>query len=229
MDVDNTGGTCDGTVYAVFGDTSSSASASDIFVSRSTNGGASWQTPVKVNDDATSRTQFHPFLVVDQSNGQVVVAWHDARNDSNNRKVDFFTARSTDCGQTFQTNVQASAASSEFNNSGISYSDMNTTDNSNANPNQYGEYLGLDAQNCKAYMAWTDTRHYFPSSSTESQEENLGFSDGRLRVRHGRSGLRQQRGRDGGDLRRHRPERRLLHRLRLHRWHPRLQLHLRRL
>ena len=176
VDVDNSGGSCDGTLYAVFGDTSSSAATADIYVSRSTNGGSSWSSPVKVNDDATSRTQFHPFLVVDQSNGQVVVAWHDARNDSGNDAVDFYTARSTDCGLSFQTNIQASAASSEFNNSSISYSDMFTSDNPNANPNQYGEYLGLDAQNCKAYLAWTDTRHYYPSFSSESQEENVGFS-----------------------------------------------------
>ncbi len=180
VDVDNTGGTCDGTLYATFGDTSSStasANTADVYVARSTNGGATWSAPVKVNDDGLpGNVQFHPFLVVDPSNGQVVVAWHDARNDTNNRKVDFFVARSTDCGQTFQANQKVSAASSEFNNSTISSSDENTTDNPNANPNQYGEYLGLDARNCKAYLSWTDTRHYFPSFTTESQAENLGFA-----------------------------------------------------
>ncbi len=180
IDVDNSGGACDGTLYAAFGDLTSSSSSvntADVYVSRSTNGGASWSTPVKVNDDGLSnRIQFHPFLVVDQSNGQVVVAWHDARNDSNNRKVDYYVARSTDCGQTFSANQQVSAPTSEFNNSSISYSDENTSDNPNANPNQYGEYLGLDAQNCKAYMSWTDTRHYFPSYTSESQAENLGFA-----------------------------------------------------
>lgn len=180
VDVDNSGGACDGTLYAAFGDlatSSSNVNTADVYVARSTNGGATWSTPVKVNDDGLpGNIQFHPFLVVDQSNGQVVVAWHDARNDPGNDAVDFFTARSTDCGQTFQTNVQASAPSNEFNNNTISFSDMNTTDNPNRNPNQYGEYLGLDAQNCKAYMAWTDTRHYFPSFTTESQEENLGFT-----------------------------------------------------
>ncbi len=180
VDVDNSGGACDGTLYAAFGDTSSgsaSANTADVYVSRSTNGGTSWSTPIKINDDGLSNSaQFHPFLVVDQSNGQVVVAWHDARNDTNNRKVDFYTARSTDCGQTFSANQKVSAASSEFNNSGISYSDENTSDNPNANPNQYGEYLGLDAQNCKAYLSWTDTRHYYPSFTSTSQAENLGFA-----------------------------------------------------
>jgi len=180
IDVDNSGGACDGTLYATFGDlatSSSNVNTADVYVARSTNGGASWSSPVKVNDDGLANSiQFHPFLVVDQSTGDVVVAWHDARNDTGNDAVDFYTARSTDCGLSFETNVQVSAASSEFNNSGISWSNMFTGDNPNANPNQYGEYLGLDARSCKAYLAWTDTRHYFPSFTSESQEENLGFA-----------------------------------------------------
>ncbi len=178
IDVDNSGGACDGTLYATFGDyTSGGATETDIWVTKSTNGGTTWSAPVKVNDDGLAgRTQFHPFLQVDQSNGHVVVAWHDARNDANNRKVDFYTARSTNCGVSFEANVQASQPTSEFNNSGISYTDENTSDNPNRNPNQYGEYLGLDVKNGKAYIAWTDSRHFYPGSSTNAQKENLGFA-----------------------------------------------------
>lgn len=178
IDVDNSGGACDGTLYATYGDfTSGGATETDIWVTRSTNNGATWGTPVKVNDDGlANRTQFHPFLQVDQSNGSVVVGWHDARNDANNRKVDYYVARSTNCGVSFEANVKASANSAEFNNSGISYSDENTTDNPNRNPNQFGEYLGLDVKNGKAYMAWVDTRHFYPGSSTNAQKENLGFA-----------------------------------------------------
>jgi hypothetical protein len=130
-----------------------------------------------VNDDGlTGRTQFHPFAQVDQSNGHVVVAWHDARNDANNRKVEIFAARSTNCGVSFEANVQASQPSSEFNNSGISYTDENTTDNPNGNPNQFGEYMGLDVAGGKAHIAWTDTRHFYPGSSTNAQKENVGFA-----------------------------------------------------
>jgi subtilisin-like proprotein convertase family protein len=178
IDVDNSGGACDGTLYATYGDyTSGGATETDIWVTRSTNGGTTWSAPVKVNDDGLAgRTQFHPFLQVDQSNGSVVVAWHDARNDANNRKVEIFTTRSTNCGVSFEANTKASQASAEFNNSGISYSDENSTDNPNRNPNQYGEYMGLDVKNGKAYMAWVDTRHFYPGSSTNAQKENLGFA-----------------------------------------------------
>jgi len=178
VDVDNSGGACDGTLYATFGDfTAGGATETDIWVAKSTNGGTTWSAPVKVNDDGLAgRTQFHPFLQVDQSNGNVVVAWHDARNDPNNRKVEIFTSRSTNCGVSFEANTKASQPSAEFNNSGISYTDENTTDNPNRNPNQYGEYMGLDVKNGKAYMAWVDTRHFYPGSSTNAQKENVGFA-----------------------------------------------------
>ncbi len=178
VDVDNSGGACDGTLYATFSDwTSGGATETDVWVSRSTNNGASWSAAVKVNDDGlAARTQFHPFLQVDQSNGNVVVVWHDARNDANNRRVDYYASRSTNCGVSFEANTKASQNSTEFNNSGISYTDENTTDNPNRNPNQYGEYLGLDVKNGKAYMAWTDSRHFYPGSSTNAQKENVGFA-----------------------------------------------------
>jgi subtilisin-like proprotein convertase family protein len=178
VDVDNSGGACDGRLYATFGDyTSGGATETDVWIVRSTDNGATWSSAVKVNDDGLAgRTQFHPTLQVDQSNGNVVVGWHDARNDANNRKVEPFLARSTNCGVSFEANVKASAVSSEFNNSGITYTDENTTDNPNRNPNQYGEYLGLDVKSNKAYMAWVDTRHFYPGSSTNAQKENLGFA-----------------------------------------------------
>lgn len=178
IDVDNSGGPCDGTLYATFSDwTTGGANENDVWVSRSTNGGTTWSAPVKVNDDGLAgRTQFHPFLQVDQSNGHVVVSWHDTRNDINNRRVDYYAARSTNCGVSFEANVKASQPSTEFNNSGISYTSENTTDNPNRNPNQYGEYMGLDVKNGKAYLAWVDSRHFFPGSATNPQKENVGFA-----------------------------------------------------
>lgn len=177
--VDNSGGACDGHLYATYTDhgVGGNVNDADIWVRKSTNGGASWSAAVKVNDDGlANRVQFHPFLQVDQSNGNVIVAWHDARNDAGNDAVDFYVARSVNCGASFEPNIKASGASPEFNNSGISASNMNSAGNPNYNPNQYGEYLGLDVLNGKAYVAWSDTRHYFPGSTTNTQKDNLGFA-----------------------------------------------------
>jgi hypothetical protein len=177
--VDNSGGACDGRLYVSFTDhaAGSNVNSADVFVTQSANGGASWSAPVKINDDGLAgRAQFHPFLQVDQSNGNVVAAWQDTRNSAANNALDFFAARSTNCGASFEANVQASQASTEFNNSTISSTTHNSAANPNYNPNQTGEYMGLDVLAGKAYLAWCDTRHYFPGSTTEPQRDNLGFA-----------------------------------------------------
>jgi hypothetical protein len=175
--IDNSGGSCDGNLYVTFTDhDGSGAETSDIFLTRSTDNGNTWSSPIQVNDDATSNSQFHPFLQVDQSNGNPVLAWHDTRNDGNNEEVDIFLASSTDCGATVGANVQVTNPSAEFNNSGISWSNQNTGTNPNYNPNQYGEYLGLDVLNETAYVSWSDSRHFFPSFTGDAQQENVGFA-----------------------------------------------------
>lgn len=178
IDADNSGGACDGILYATFTDfVTGNAENTDVFVTRSIDHGASWSTPVRVNDDGEGGpAQFHPFLAVDQSDGSVVVVWHDARNDVSNHQIDVYVARSTDCGQTFEANIQVTAPSAEFNDSAISWTNVNTGDNPGRNPNQFGEYMGLDVLNGTAYIAWMDSRHYFPSNSGESEKENIGFA-----------------------------------------------------
>jgi hypothetical protein len=182
IDVDNTGGTYNGRLYVVYSDMASGTdmNLSDTYVSRSTDNGVTWSAGVKVNDDATSTAQFQGTLVVDQTNGNVFLAWEDGRNDTTNkRKIDVYASRSTDGGATFEANTKVTAASAEFTaNTGISYTDENNTDNTGANGNNYGEYLGVDAIGGKGYVAWTDSRGYYPSTNTQgtAQKENIGFA-----------------------------------------------------
>jgi len=42
--------------------------------------------------------------------------------------------------------------------------------------NAYVEYMGLDVLDGTAYIAWADSRHFYPASTGESQKENLGFT-----------------------------------------------------
>ncbi len=39
------------------------------------------ERPVKVNDDATTRSQFNPYITMDEKTGTVGVTFHDSRND----------------------------------------------------------------------------------------------------------------------------------------------------
>jgi hypothetical protein len=52
----------------------------DIYFTQSTNGGRSWTTPVKLNDDATTADQFFPTLTVTPDGTHVFVTWYDRRN-----------------------------------------------------------------------------------------------------------------------------------------------------
>lgn len=86
-------------------------SQSDVFFSRSTDGGATWSpTPLRVNDDGTSnpRDQFFPAITVDDQ-GVIHAVWGDDRLDTVNpggHNYDIFAAASTDHGASFGTNVR---------------------------------------------------------------------------------------------------------------------------
>jgi hypothetical protein len=186
--VDNSGGACRGTLLVAFTDvptgTGYDPTKANVYLRRSTDGGAGWSAPVKINSDSvySLSTQFHPWLEIDRGTRHAVAGWHDSRGQADHKKVDYFVGRSADCGQTWQ-DLEVSAASAEFNNKLISYSDENSGDNTGPdpgegtgrNPNQYGEYLGLDALGGRAFLAWTDSRHFFPGSTLNAQRENVGF------------------------------------------------------
>src|SRR5579864_3351917 len=91
-------------------------SQADVFLSRSLDGGATWSSPVRVNDDGTSnpRDQFFPAITVDDQ-GVVRAMWGDDRLDTVNsggRDYDVFASASTDHGASFGTNVRVTTVSS---------------------------------------------------------------------------------------------------------------------
>lgn len=99
---DISGGPYNGTIYANWSDNRNGDH--DVFVSKSTDGGNTWNNPVRVNDDASGKEQFMSWMTVDQSTGNVYVVWNDRRNYTNNN-TDIYLAYSTDGGNTF-TNMQ---------------------------------------------------------------------------------------------------------------------------
>ena len=79
----------------------------DILAVRSTDGGDSWSTPVRVNDDPGTAAQFFPWIVADPSGGLHVV-WYDRREDGFD--IDVYVAHSDDGGATFGPNRRVTAA-----------------------------------------------------------------------------------------------------------------------
>ena len=110
---DRSGGVHNGRLYLVYTDAVSIGSAdTNIFVKFSDDDGSVWSMPLRINDDATNRSQFLPRIAIDQTTGTVAVTWEDARNDSNNLTGQVFGAISANGGQSFSVNFQISAGAS---------------------------------------------------------------------------------------------------------------------
>ncbi|MEA2568905.1 MAG: trimeric autotransporter adhesin, partial [Acidobacteriota bacterium] len=161
-----------GRLYVVYNDfPTGTSTGTDIntYLVSSSDGGLSWSTRVKVNDDAGTATQIFPWVAVDQSDGTVNVSWYDSRVDAtNNRKTQVFYARSSNGGVSFEPNILVTDNGGVVWRNAVNYSDENTTDNASRNGNQYGDYAGIAAYNRQVHPFWMDTRNFFPSADTVS-------------------------------------------------------------
>ncbi|TLZ63529.1 MAG: exo-alpha-sialidase [Methanobacteriota archaeon] len=108
----------------------------DIFLSRSTDLGATWSPGVRVNDDTTSARQWMPDIAVDPFGG-IHLAWEDDRSGAHN----IYYANSTDGGATFGPNVRV------------------TTQETALTYNRPGDYLAIESDpDGTVCIVWTDGR-----------------------------------------------------------------------
>jgi hypothetical protein len=124
-----------GYIYIVWSDQRNGATNTDIFMSRSTDGGNSWTSAIKVNDDATTRHQFFVWSAIDLSTGHLWFVFYDRRNTTGSA-TDVFVAKSTDGGNTFENFKVSESAFTP--SSGIFF----------------GDYTNIAAWNGKVYPIW---------------------------------------------------------------------------
>lgn len=105
-DCDRSGGTNNGAIYINWSDQRNGTNDTDIFLSKSTDGGVTWSAPKRVNDDPAGKQQFFSWMTIDQTNGYVYIVFYDRRNYLNDN-TDVYLAYSTDGGTTF-TNTKIS-------------------------------------------------------------------------------------------------------------------------
>ena len=91
-----------GFIYVVWSDQRAGADNTDLFLSRSTDGGLTWGPPVRVNDDLTTRHQFFPAATLDPETGILYVVYYDRRATTGD-DTEIYLARSADGGQTFHS------------------------------------------------------------------------------------------------------------------------------
>lgn len=131
----------------------------DVFLRRSSDGGRSWEGPVRVNDDrlGNGRDQYLPRLSV-APNGRVDAIFLDRRDDPKNDYNRTYYAFSTDGGKRFAPNLRLASANSDSRNGGryAVPSAKGLVD--------YGSRLGLLSRDQSVLAAWTDARHSLGSA-----------------------------------------------------------------
>ncbi|MDZ4811543.1 MAG: thermonuclease family protein [Pseudomonadota bacterium] len=146
-----------GRLYMVYTEeTTDESDDLDILVRFSDNNGTAWSTPIQVNDDTTTRSQFLPKIAIDPTSGNVGICWHDARNSATNSSMQLYCATAAPAATpVFTVNVQIGDAASTSNGDGV----------------EFGDYMGLAFVGGKLHPVWGDTSN----STGDNPDGTLGF------------------------------------------------------
>jgi|GEM_PF-2225210 len=101
----------DGVVYVVFSGWAGTPTWTDIFFTKSADGGRTWTAPIRVNNDAGGASQTDPSLALGPDD-DVYVAWADSRAGG----TDIYFALSSDGGLSFSSNVRVNDVTSNWQN-----------------------------------------------------------------------------------------------------------------
>ncbi len=145
-----------GTIYVNWTDQRNGTGDTDVWLSKSTDGGNTWSTPLRVNDDPPGKQQFLSWMTVDGANGNVDIVFYDRRN-YDDLNTDVYLARSTDGGETFE-NIKISE-SPFYPESGVFF----------------GDYTNITAYNGFIHPIWTRADGSSLSVWTTSIDINVGL------------------------------------------------------
>lgn len=153
---DATGGPFNNRAYLIYTEEPvNESNDTEIYLRTSTDDGATWSAPVRVNDDPLGpiRSQFLPYITLDRTSGTVAAGWHDARNDNGvpgsggtnaipNDDAEYYASYSTNGGVTWAANTRLSGG---FSNAADA-----------AAPVDYGDYVGQSASGGVFRAVWAD-------------------------------------------------------------------------
>ena len=151
MAVDVSGGPRNGSIYIVWtniGVPGVNTGDADIYLIRSSDQGATWSTPVRVNTDATTNSQWFPWVSSDLLTGEVAVVFYDRRDDAANTLTTTYVAHSNDGGATWTNLRVGDVQFTPVPIPGLAAGYM-------------GDYLGIAARECRVFPLWSDNRTSF--------------------------------------------------------------------
>jgi hypothetical protein len=157
-DSDRSSGPNRGRLYCAWMDLTASGNT-DIFVSFSSDRGATWSTPARAADRLTNVDRFNQWLAVDAVTGDVNISFYDTRNDSTGSRymTDIYFTQSHDGAASWLSpNLRVTDTSSNEHDCGGVYP-CSAIDYGN----QQGDYSGLASYGGVSRPLWTDSRRQF--------------------------------------------------------------------
>ncbi len=150
MAVDISTGPNSGTIYVTWANIgvpgTNTGNDADVYLIKSTDGGSTWTTPLRVNQDpaGAGKKHYFPWITCDPINGNLSIVYYDDRNVAANQ-CEVFTSNSSDGGNTWWD---------------LQVSDVSFTPAPIAGlaDGYFGDYLGNHARDGWVYPVWTDNR-----------------------------------------------------------------------
>jgi hypothetical protein len=156
--VDRSGGPTNNNIYMVATVLPSGfSSGTDVMFARSTNGGASFSAPHRINDDPVNHSKYHFFgTLAVAPNGRIDSVWLDTRNAANNTDSQLFYSYSTDGGVTWAPNVQVSNSFTPLEGW--------------PQQNKIGDYITIVSDNTGGDVAYSATYNFNPARGQHEQD-----------------------------------------------------------
>ncbi len=168
--IDHSGGATNNNIYMLASVVPSGRSTTDVMFVRSTDGGLTFSTPKKINDDPVNPSKWHWFGTFSVApNGRLDAVWYDTRNAANNTDSQLFYSWSTDAGVTWAPNVAVSIAFNPFEGY--------------PNQSKIGDYITMVSDSTGADVAYSATFNF--NASRNQHEEDVYY----VRVAPTTSGL----------------------------------------
>lgn len=154
--IDHSGGATNNNIYMLASVEPSGRTTTDVMFVRSTDGGLTFSTPHRINDDGLAN-KWHWFGTFSVApNGRLDAVWNDSRNAANNTDSQLFYSYSTDAGVTWSPNI---AVSNSFNPM-----------EGYPNQNKIGDYITCVSDNTGANVAYSATFNFNPNRGQHEQD-----------------------------------------------------------
>jgi hypothetical protein len=155
--IDHSGTSTNNNIYMLASVQPSGRTTTDVMFVRSTDGGLTFSTPLKVNDDPVNPSKWHWFGTFSVApNGRLDAVWYDTRNAANNTDSQLFYSWSTDAGVTWSPNVAVS--------------DPFIPSEGYPNQSKIGDYITIVSDNGGGNVAYAATFNFNPNRNQHEED-----------------------------------------------------------